>query len=44
VAEFTAFLAAQGADHIRADTDTGNEPMAAAVEGAGYHVTGGGSS
>lgn len=39
LAEATAFLAGQGADRIRADTDTGNGPMAAAFERAGYRVT-----
>ena len=35
----TAFLAAQGADRVIADTDTGNAPMAAAFAKAGYQVT-----
>ena len=35
----TAFLAAQGADRVVADTDTGNAPMAAAFAAAGYAVT-----
>jgi RimJ/RimL family protein N-acetyltransferase len=40
LAEGTRFLVAQGADRIVADTDTGNRPMAAAFERAGYRVTG----
>jgi len=36
LAEITRFLAARGADRIRADTDLGNRPMAAAFERAGY--------
>jgi RimJ/RimL family protein N-acetyltransferase len=36
----TAFLAAQGADRVVADTDTGNAPMAAAFTRAGYRVIG----
>lgn len=36
LAEATAFLAAQGAGRIRADTDVANAPMAAAFERAGY--------
>jgi ribosomal protein S18 acetylase RimI-like enzyme len=39
LAEGTAVLAAQGADRIRADTDTTNIPMAAAFARAGYEVT-----
>jgi ribosomal protein S18 acetylase RimI-like enzyme len=35
----TAFLVGEGADHILADTDTGNAPMAAAFARAGYRVT-----
>ena len=35
----TAFLAAEGAERIVADTDTGNTPMAAAFARAGYAVT-----
>jgi RimJ/RimL family protein N-acetyltransferase len=35
----TAFLAAEGADRVVADTDTGNAPMAAAFARAGYAVT-----
>jgi RimJ/RimL family protein N-acetyltransferase len=38
LAEGTALLAAEGADLIRADTDTGNAPMAAAFARAGYRV------
>lgn len=36
----TAFLAAQGAERVVADTDTGNAPMAAAFAQAGYRVIG----
>lgn len=36
LAEITGFLAGQGAERIRADTDVGNRPMAAAFERAGY--------
>ncbi|CAM5479451.1 N-acetyltransferase [Streptomyces spiroverticillatus] len=37
LAEITAVLAAQpGAGEVRADTDLGNRPMAAAFERAGY--------
>jgi GNAT superfamily N-acetyltransferase len=36
LAEITRFLAARGAEQIRADTDLGNRPMAAAFERAGY--------
>jgi ribosomal protein S18 acetylase RimI-like enzyme len=36
LAEATRFLAAQGAERIRADTDLGNAPMAATFERAGY--------
>jgi RimJ/RimL family protein N-acetyltransferase len=39
LAEATTFLAGQGAERIVADTDTGNRPMAAAFERAGYRVT-----
>lgn len=39
LAEATAFLVGQGAERIVADTDTGNRPMAAAFERAGYRVT-----
>jgi RimJ/RimL family protein N-acetyltransferase len=39
LAEGTAFLADQGAEVIKADTDTGNGPMAAAFARAGYQVT-----
>ena len=39
LAEGTSFLIGQGADRIVADTDTGNRPMAAAFERAGYRVT-----
>jgi RimJ/RimL family protein N-acetyltransferase len=39
LAEGTALLAAQGAEVIKADTDTGNGPMAAAFARAGYQVT-----
>jgi ribosomal protein S18 acetylase RimI-like enzyme len=39
LAEGTALLAAQGAEVIKADTDTGNVPMAAAFTRAGYEVT-----
>jgi RimJ/RimL family protein N-acetyltransferase len=39
LAEATAFLDGQGAERIVADTDTGNLPMAAAFERAGYRVT-----
>ena len=39
LAEGTAVLAAQGEDRIVADTDTGNVPMHAAFERAGYEVT-----
>jgi RimJ/RimL family protein N-acetyltransferase len=39
LAEGTAILAAQGAQVIKADTDTGNGPMAAAFARAGYQVT-----
>jgi RimJ/RimL family protein N-acetyltransferase len=39
LAEATAFLVGQGAERIVADTDTGNLPMAAAFERAGYRVT-----
>lgn len=35
----TAFLAAQGADRVVADTDTANAPMAAAFAAAGWTVT-----
>jgi RimJ/RimL family protein N-acetyltransferase len=38
--EGTAVLAAEGADVIRADTDTGNAPMAASFARAGYRVVG----
>lgn len=40
LAEGTAVLVAEGADRVVADTDTGNVPMAAAFERAGYRVTG----
>jgi RimJ/RimL family protein N-acetyltransferase len=40
LAEGTAVLAAHGADVIRADTDTGNAPMAAAFARAGYRIVG----
>ena len=40
LAEGTAVLVAEGADRIVADTDTGNQPMAAAFERAGYRVIG----
>lgn len=36
LAEITRLLAASGAGQIRADTDVGNRPMAAAFERAGY--------
>jgi RimJ/RimL family protein N-acetyltransferase len=39
LAEATAFLVGEGAERIVADTDTGNRPMAAAFERAGYRVT-----
>jgi RimJ/RimL family protein N-acetyltransferase len=39
LAEATRFLVGQGAARIIADTDTGNRPMAAAFERAGYRVT-----
>ena len=39
LAEATRFLVDQGAARIIADTDTGNRPMAAAFERAGYRVT-----
>jgi RimJ/RimL family protein N-acetyltransferase len=39
LAEATSFLVGQGAERIVADTDTGNRPMAAAFERAGYRVT-----
>jgi ribosomal protein S18 acetylase RimI-like enzyme len=39
LAEGTARLAAEGAELIRADTDVGNAPMAAAFARAGYRVT-----
>ncbi|HLM65818.1 MAG TPA: GNAT family N-acetyltransferase [Acidimicrobiales bacterium] len=39
LAEATAFLTARGAPAIRADTDTGNGPMAEAFLRAGYRVT-----
>ncbi|MEO7061543.1 MAG: GNAT family N-acetyltransferase [Lapillicoccus sp.] len=38
LAEVTAILHESGADRIRADTDVGNTPMAAAFERAGYAV------
>jgi len=40
LAEGTALLAAEGATVIKADTDTGNAPMAASFARAGYRVTG----
>jgi RimJ/RimL family protein N-acetyltransferase len=40
LAEGTALLADQGAEVVKADTDTGNVPMAAAFARAGYQVTG----
>jgi RimJ/RimL family protein N-acetyltransferase len=40
LAEGTAVLAAEGAEVIKADTDTGNAPMAAAFARAGYRVAG----
>jgi RimJ/RimL family protein N-acetyltransferase len=40
LAEGTARLAAEGVDLIRADTDVGNAPMAAAFARAGYRVAG----
>jgi RimJ/RimL family protein N-acetyltransferase len=39
LADATALLAGEGAERILADTDTGNRPMAAAFERAGYRVT-----
>jgi RimJ/RimL family protein N-acetyltransferase len=39
LAEATTLLVGQGAERIVADTDTGNRPMAAAFERAGYRVT-----
>lgn len=39
LAEITHVHAADGADRITADTDTTNEPMAAAFNRAGYRVT-----
>jgi GNAT superfamily N-acetyltransferase len=36
LAEITRILASNGAERIRADTDVGNRPMAAAFEKAGY--------
>ncbi|WP_328926658.1 GNAT family N-acetyltransferase [Streptomyces sp. NBC_00190] len=39
LAEITRFHAAEGADRITATTDTGNVPMAAAFDRAGYEVT-----
>jgi len=39
LAKATAFLAGEGAERVLADTDTGNRPMAAAFERAGYRVT-----
>jgi ribosomal protein S18 acetylase RimI-like enzyme len=38
LAEGTAVLAAEGVDVVRADTDTGNAPMAASFVRAGYRV------
>jgi hypothetical protein len=40
LAEGTAVLVAEGAEVIRADTDVGNAPMAAAFARAGYRVVG----
>jgi RimJ/RimL family protein N-acetyltransferase len=40
LAEGTALLAAEGAEVIRADTDVGNAPMAAAFTRAGYRIAG----
>lgn len=40
LAEGTALLVAEGAEVIRADTDVGNAPMAAAFARAGYRVAG----
>jgi RimJ/RimL family protein N-acetyltransferase len=39
LADATTFLVGEGAERILADTDTGNHPMAAAFERAGYLVT-----
>lgn len=39
LADATTFLVGEGAERIVADTDTGNHPMAAAFERAGYRVT-----
>lgn len=39
LAEGTRLLAAEGAEVVKADTDTGNAPMAAAFTRAGYQVT-----
>jgi RimJ/RimL family protein N-acetyltransferase len=39
LADATTFLAVEGAERILADTDTGNRPMAAAFQRAGYGVT-----
>ncbi|WP_051799589.1 GNAT family N-acetyltransferase [Catenuloplanes japonicus] len=38
LAEGTRLLAEQGVPHVRAATDVGNAPMAAAFDRAGYHV------